>query len=52
MTAGLRITKAQVLFLVLFIITLLAATLFIIHATMPALWHTIAYSPFILNSQH
>ncbi len=52
MNPGLRITKAQVLFLVLFIISLLVATLFIIHAAMPSLWHTIAYSPFIMNSQH
>lgn len=52
MNAGLRITKSQLLFLVLFVILLLATALVFIHATMPALWHTITYSPFILNSQH
>jgi hypothetical protein len=52
MNVGLRISKAHVMLLVLFIIALLAATLFVIHATMPSLWHTIAVSPFILNSQH
>jgi hypothetical protein len=52
MNVGLRISKAQVMLLVLFIIALLAATLFIIHATMPGLWHTIAVSPFIMSSQH
>ncbi len=52
MNAGLRISKAQVMFLVLFILALLVAALFLIHATMPTLWHTITYSPFIMNSQH
>ena len=43
-----RLSRTQVLMIVLLIVSLLAATLFIIHAAMPGVWHTVAISPNIL----
>jgi hypothetical protein len=37
-----RISRAQLLLIVLLIVSLLVATLFVIHAAMPGVWHTIS----------
>jgi len=36
-----RLSRTQILFIVLLIVSLLVATLFLIHAAMPSVWHTI-----------
>lgn len=40
-----RLSRTQVLMIVLLIVSLLVATLFIIHAAMPGIWQTITFSP-------
>jgi hypothetical protein len=37
-----RLSRTQLLLIVLLIVSLLVATLFVIHAAMPGTWHTIA----------
>ena len=36
-----RLSRTQILFIVLLIVSLLIATLFVIHSAMPGVWHTI-----------
>jgi len=36
-----HLSRTQILFIVLLIVSLLVATLFVIHAAMPGVWHTI-----------
>jgi hypothetical protein len=36
-----RLSRTQILFIVLLIVSLLVATLFVIHSAMPGVWHTI-----------
>ena len=51
-----RLSRTQLLFIVLLIVSLLVATLFVIHSAMPGVWHTITYrlvnSPNVLNGWH
>jgi hypothetical protein len=51
-----RISSTQLLLIVLLIVSLLVATLFVIHAAMPGVWHTISarlvISPDYLNGWH
>ena len=51
-----RISRTQLLLIVLLIVSLLFATLFVIHATMPGVWHTITArlvdDPYVINSWH
>jgi len=37
-----RLSRTQLLLIVLLIVSLLVATLFVIHAAMPGVWHTIS----------
>ena len=37
-----RFSRTQLVLIVLLIVSLLIATLFIIHASMPGVWHTIS----------
>ena len=37
-----RISRTQLLLIVLLIVSLIVATLFVIHAAMPGVWHTIS----------
>jgi len=37
-----RLSRTQLLLIVLLIVSLLIATLFVIHAAMPGVWHTIS----------
>ena len=36
-----RISRTQLLLIVLLIVSLLVATIFVIHAAMPGVWHTV-----------
>lgn len=36
-----RLSRTQILFIVLLILSLFVATLFVIHTAMPGVWHTI-----------
>jgi hypothetical protein len=36
-----RLSRTQILFIVLLIVSMLVATLFVIHSAMPGTWHTI-----------
>ena len=49
MGTALRMNKKQILFLLLVILSLLIATLIVLHAATPNLFHAIAYSPKIIN---
>jgi hypothetical protein len=51
MYLALRMSKQQLLLLALVIVTLLAISLFIIHAAVPSVWHTLADGSDILNRQ-
>ncbi len=48
-----RLSRTQILFIVLLIVSLLVATFFVIHTAMPGVWHTISLrlvdSPNVLN---
>ena len=46
-----RLSRTQLLLIVLVIVSLLVATFFVIHAAMPSLWHTISDTD-ILNGWH
>ena len=37
-----RLSRTQLLLIVLLIVSLLVATLFVIHTAMPGVWHTIS----------
>ena len=51
-----RLSRTQLLLMVLVIVSLLIATLLVIHAAMPSVWHTITSrlvdDPYILNGKH
>lgn len=51
-----RLSRTQLLFIVLLIVSLLVATVFVIHAAMPGVWHTVTLrltdGPSILNGWH
>lgn len=47
-----RLSRTQLLLIVLVIVSLLVATFFVIHAAMPGLWHTISDTPDIINGWH
>jgi hypothetical protein len=51
-----RLSRTQLLFIVLLIVSLLVATLFVIHTAMPGVWHTITLrlvdTPNVLNGWH
>jgi len=51
-----RISRTQILLIVLLIVSLLVATLFVIHSAMPGVWHTVTLrlvdGPSILNGHH
>ncbi len=47
-----RLSRTQILLIVLLIVSLLVATLFVIHAAMPSLLHTVADSPNIIIWWH
>jgi hypothetical protein len=49
MGTALSMNKKQILFLLLVILFLLIATLIVLHAATPNLFHTIAYSPKVIN---
>ena len=49
MGTALRMNKKQILFLLLVILSLLIATLIVLHAATPNLFHAIAYSPKVIN---
>jgi hypothetical protein len=49
MGTALRMNKKQILFLLLAILSLLIATLIVLHAATPNLFHAIAYGPKIIN---
>ena len=49
MGTALRMNKKQILFLLLAILSLLIATLIVLHAATPNLFHAIAYSPKVIN---
>lgn len=38
-----RLSRTQLLLIVLLIVSLLVATIFVIHAAMPGTWHTLTY---------
>ena len=48
-----RLSRTQLLLIVLLIVSLLVATLFVVHAAMPGVWHTVTYrivdGPNIMN---
>ena len=37
-----RLSRTQLLLIVLLIVSLLVATLFVVHAALPGVWHTIS----------
>ena len=47
-----RLSRTQLLLIVLVIVSLLVATFFVIHAAMPGLWRTIADTPDVLIGWH
>lgn len=51
-----RLSRTQLLLIVLLIVSLLITTLFVIHAAVPGVWHTITHRlgdvPDILNGWH
>ena len=51
-----RLSRTQLLFIVLLIVSLFVATLFVIHSAMPSVWHTITLrlvvSPDVLSGWH
>lgn len=51
-----RLSRMQLLLIVLVILSLLVTTLFVIHAAMPGVWHTITFrlaaSPNIISGWH
>ncbi len=49
MGIALRMSKTQILILVLVLVSLIIATLIVLHAATPNLFHAIAYTPKILN---
>ena len=49
MGIALRMSKTQILILVLVLVSLIIATLIVLHAATPNLFHAIAYSPKIIN---
>ena len=49
MGIALRMSKTQILILVLVLLSLIIATLIVLHAATPNLFHAIAYTPKILN---
>ena len=49
MGTALRMNKKQILFLLLVILSLLIATLIVLHAATPNLFHAIAYSPKVIS---
>ncbi len=50
---ALRLSKAQLLILVFFIVSLIAAGLIVIHGMVPNLWHTLfSYSPDVISRWH
>ncbi|HVB74269.1 MAG TPA: hypothetical protein VNE38_12000 [Ktedonobacteraceae bacterium] len=52
MNLATRLSRTQLLLIVLVIVSLLVATFFVIHAAMPGLWHTIVYTPDVLSGWH
>ena len=48
MNLAIRMNQRQLLLLVLIIVSLLVTTLIVIHASMPGLWHEVAYTPNII----
>ena len=49
MGIALRTGKMQILILVLVLLSLIIATLIVLHAATPNLFHAIAYSPKVIN---
>ena len=49
MGIALRMSKTQILILVLVLLSLILATLFVLHAATPNLLHAITYTPKVLN---
>ncbi len=51
-----RLSRTQLLLIVLLIVSLLVATIFVIHSAMPGVWHIITYrlvdSPNVLSGWH
>ncbi len=51
-----RLSRTQILFIVLLIVSLLAATLFVMNSAMPGVWHTITLrlvdTPNVLSGWH
>jgi hypothetical protein len=51
-----RLSRTQLLLIVLLIVSLIIAAFFVIHATMPGVWHTITLrlgdSPDIISGRH
>ncbi len=47
-----RLSRTQLLLIVLVIVSLLVATFFVIHAAMPGLWRTIADTPNVIIGWH
>lgn len=51
-----RLSRTQLLLIVLLIVSLLVATLFVIHTSMPGVWHTISSrivdGPNVINGWH
>jgi len=47
-----RLSRTQLLLIVLVIVSLLVATFFVIHAAMPGLWRTIADTPDVIIGWH
>jgi hypothetical protein len=53
MGIGLRLSKTQLLILVLFIVSLIALGLTLLHGIVPSIWHTfISLRPDVLNRWH
>ena len=52
MNLALRMSKLQMLLLALIFVALLVTMFLVIHATMPAVWHTIVNSPDVMNGWH
>ena len=56
MTTVSRLSRTQLLLIVLLIVSLLVATLLVIHAAMPGVWHSISArivdDPNIINGWH
>lgn len=48
MNLALSLTKRQMLLLALIFVAFLVTVLFVIHTTMPGLWHTIVYTPNVI----